>query len=79
MKSFKDTTYGDMTGQDYRGTIDIRGQGLDSWEGASTTFYGEFYAAEQCIKSLEYIEAAIKYKGSEEIIIPKEIIDVFMF
>lgn len=46
MKSFKDTTYGDMSGQDYRGTIDIRGQGLDSWEGAPTTFYGGFYAAE---------------------------------
>lgn len=44
MKSFKDTTYGDMTGLDYKGTIDIRGLGLDSWEGSPTTFWGSFYA-----------------------------------
>lgn len=36
-------------------------------------------AGEKCIKSTGYIDKALNYKGSEEIYLPKEIVDVFIF
>lgn len=36
-------------------------------------------AGEKCIKSTGYTDKALNYKGSEEIYLPKEIVDVFIF
>ncbi len=52
-RSFKDTIYGDMSGRDYKGTIDIRGLELNSWEGAPKTFWGEFYATGNNFKNFK--------------------------
>ena len=41
---FKDTKYGDLSGQDYREDINIVGLDVDDWEGAPKTFWGIFNA-----------------------------------
>jgi len=39
---FKDTKYGDLSGQDYKGDIDVIGMNLTSLEGAPKSVNGYF-------------------------------------
>jgi len=39
---FKDTKYGDLTGQTYKGNIDVKRMNLTSLEGAPKSVKGDF-------------------------------------
>lgn len=41
---FKDTKYGDLSGQHYSGSIDINGLDVNDWEGCPKSFWGSFNA-----------------------------------
>ena len=52
---FKDTYYGDLTGQTYKGDIDLRDVKLTSLEGAPKIVNGSFYISNnEQLKSLEF-------------------------
>jgi len=50
---FKDTKYGDLSGQDYKGDISVIGMQLTSLEGAPKTVNGYFYCSENMLFSLK--------------------------
>jgi len=50
---FKDTEYGDLTGQTYEGNINVSELGLTSLEGAPKVVSGYFYCADNKLTSLE--------------------------
>mgnify|MGYP003605860469 CR=1 FL=1 len=51
---FKDTKYGDLTGQHYMGSILVNGLGLTSLEGAPREVSGSFNCSDNNLTSLEY-------------------------
>ena len=51
---FKDTKYGDLTGQIYKGDIDVGQENLTSLEGAPERVQGNFYCFDNDLTSLEY-------------------------
>ena len=59
MKTFKDTEYGDLTGQTYDGSILIRNMGLDSLQGAPKHIKGSIKLSNNNFVDL---------KGSPEIV-----------
>ena len=50
---FKDTEYGDLTGQHYDGDINVSHNKLTSLEGAPKSVLGYFYCSNNNLKSLE--------------------------
>jgi len=50
---FKDTKYGDLTGQNYAGHIDVSSNNLTSLEGAPQKVYGSFHCRNNNLSSLE--------------------------
>ena len=52
MKTFKDTKYGNLTGQFYEGNINVVGMNLDSLEGAPKKVYGYFFCEKNNLKNL---------------------------
>ena len=65
---FKDTEFGDLTGQVYDGTITLNGVGLTSLEGAPKEVKGAFCVPNNKLKSLEHcptkISGALWCKGN---------------
>ena len=53
MRTFKDTQYGNLTGQVYDGNIFIYNEDLDSLEGAPKIVSGYFYCSSNNLTSLE--------------------------
>jgi hypothetical protein len=60
MKTFKDTKYGDLTSQIYKGNIHIEKQKLDSLEGAPSKVEGHFNAMSNKLKSLKYAPTIVQ-------------------
>ena len=54
MKTFKDTKFGDLTGQIYDGYINVYRKNLDSLEGAPKEVKGSFYCFANNLKNLKY-------------------------
>jgi len=50
---FKDTKYGDLTGQEYKGDINVKRMNLTSLEGAPKNVKGSFYCNNLKLTSLE--------------------------
>jgi len=50
---FKDTKYGDLTGQTYKGDINVTNMKLTTLEGAPQTVGGYFYCSNNKLTSLE--------------------------
>ncbi len=50
---FKDTDYGDLTGQHYNGNIHVINKQLTSLEGAPKTIQGYFDCSHNDLKTLE--------------------------
>lgn len=59
MKRFKDTPYGDMTGQTYEGSLYVKGQKLTSLEGAPNEITGAFNIESNDIK--DPLDEIVKY------------------
>lgn len=53
MKTFKDTSYGDLTGETYHGTIELIDQGLESLVGSPETVMGIFDCSENKLTTLK--------------------------
>jgi len=66
---FKDTKYGDLTGQHYDSHIDVTGLGLTSLEGAPKSLNGWFICKDNQLTTLEgapkIVGAAFSCSGSE--------------
>ena len=50
---FKDTHYGDLTGQVYKGSINVKGMKLTSLEGAPRIVHGDFSCVANPLETLE--------------------------
>ena len=51
---FKETKYGDLSGQEYNGNIDVSGLGLTSLEGCPKKVIGDFNCSDNDLLTLEY-------------------------
>ena len=56
---FKDTKYGDLTGQTYNGSIFVGNMGLTSLEGAPKYVVGSFNCSDNKLTSLKYAPVSI--------------------